>query len=63
MRSAIPREMYCTETLEVPEYQGIHMDAFFFVRDIVGLPAKPAVLLEDENINFSTLELTTMWGL
>ena len=63
MRSAIPREMYCTETLEGPEYHGIHMDAFFFARDIVGLPAKPAVLLEDENINFSTLELTTMWGL
>lgn len=62
MRSAIPRETYCTETLEVPEYQGIHMDVFFFARNIVGLPAKPAVLTEDdENINFSTLE--PMWGL
>ena len=64
MRRETPMEMYSTETLEAPEYQGIHMDAFFFVRDVVGLPAKPAVLLEeDENISFSTFELTTMWGL
>ncbi len=44
-----------------PEYEGIHLDAFFFARNIVGLPAKPPALTEDdENIGFSLSEVTTI---
>ncbi len=44
-----------------PEYEGIHLDAFFFARTIVGLPAKAPVLTDDaENLGFSLSELTTI---
>lgn len=44
-----------------PEYEGIHLDAFFFVPTVVGLPAKPATSAEnDEFIGFSLSELTTI---
>jgi hypothetical protein len=58
MSSFIPHE---TLSASPPEYEGIHLDAFFFARTVVGLPAKPATLLDDdENCGFSLLELTTI---
>ncbi len=44
-----------------PDYEGIHLDAFFFVRTVVGLPAKEPVISEDdENLGFSLSEMTTI---
>ena len=58
MSSFIPHETFCANT---PEYEGIHLDAFFFARTIVGLPAKaPALADDDENPGFSLAELTTI---
>ena len=43
------------------EYEGIHLDAFFFVRTVVGLPASEPLLGEtDKYLGFSILELTTI---
>lgn len=45
----------------VAEYEGIHLDAFFFVPTVVGLPAKPARRSEDEEfLVFSLSELDTI---
>ena len=58
MSSFIPHETFFAS---VTDYEGIPMDAFFFARTVVGLPAKPAVLTEDdENLGFSISELTTI---
>ena len=58
MSSFSPHE---TSLAPTAEYEGIHLDAFFFVRTVVGLPAAVATLSEDdENIGFSLLELTTI---
>ena len=58
MSSFIPHETFFAS---VPDYEGIPMDAFFFVPAVVGLPAKPAVSTEDdENLGFSLSELTTI---
>jgi hypothetical protein len=58
MSSFIPHETFATS---VPDYEGIPMDAFFFVPAVVGLPAKPAVLAEeDESLGFSVSELITI---
>ena len=45
----------------VPEYEGIPLDAFFFVPNFVGFPAKPARVTEDEELLvFSLSELDTI---
>jgi hypothetical protein len=58
MSSFIPHETLFAYSAE---YEGIHLDVFFFARTVVGLPAKAPTLNEDdENIGFSLLELTTI---
>jgi hypothetical protein len=58
MSSFIPHE---TLSASPPEYEGIHLDAFFFAPTIVGLPAKPATVLDDdEKLGFSLLAMTTI---
>ena len=58
MSSFIPHETFFAS---VTDYEGIPMDAFFFVPAVVGLPAKTAVLAdEDESLGFSLSELITI---
>ncbi len=58
MSSFSPHSMFLAPA---PEYEGIHLDAFFFVPTVIGLPAKPATSTEmDEFIGFSLSELTTL---
>ena len=58
MCSNIPLD---TRSPIAPEYEGIHLDAFFFACTIVGLPAKaPALTDGDENLGLSLVELTTI---
>ncbi len=58
MSSFIPHSTFLATP---PEYEGIHLDAFFFVQAVVGLPAKPAILSQlDELSGFSLSEVTTI---
>jgi hypothetical protein len=58
MSRCIPPETFCASP---PDYEGIHLDAFFFVRTVVGLPPRAALLSdEDDYLGFSLLEVTTI---
>jgi hypothetical protein len=58
MSSFSPHATFCAA---IPEYEGIHMDAFFFVPTVVGLPAKPVSGSDrEEFLAFSLLEFDTI---
>ena len=58
MTSFIPHETFCAPP---PDYEGIPLDAFFFVRTVVGLPSKAALLPDEEtDVGFSLQEMTTI---
>ena len=51
---------HATHLAPPPEYEGIQLDAFFFVPTVVGLPAKTRQITDDDDCGFSLLELTTI---
>jgi hypothetical protein len=58
MSSFIPHASF---SATIPDYEGIHLDAFFFVRTVVGLPATPPADGEDDHLaGFSLPEVTTI---
>ena len=58
MSSFSPHATFCAA---VPEYEGIHLDAFFFVPTVVGLPAIPVRTSGmEEFLVFSLSDLDTI---
>ena len=58
MSSFSPHATFCAA---VPEYEGIHLDAFFFVPTVVGLPAIPVSTSDmEEFLVFSLSDLDTI---